>query len=95
MHDDNLMDQLLRDTMAAEPPQLSPDFDARVTRRVRPRRLTQTGRWLIAGYVVVAAATAGWLMRDVPVTAMVAALAMTVPIALGASAYGRRITLGD
>ena len=95
MRDDDLMDQLLRDTMAADPPKLSPEFDARVMRRVRPRRLTQTGRWLIAGYAVVAAATAGWLMRDVPVTAMVAALAMTVPIALGASAYGRRITLGN
>ncbi len=64
-------------------------------RRVRPRRLTQTGRWLIAGYVVVAGATAAWLMRDVPVTAIVAALVITVPIAVGASAYGRRITLGD
>ena len=95
MHDDDLMDQLLRDTMAGEPPKLSPEFDTRVMRRVRPRRLTQRGRWLIAGYVVVAATTAGWLMRDVPVTAMVVALAMTVPIAFGASAYGRRITLGD
>ena len=95
MHDDDLMDQLLRDTMAARPPQLSPEFDARVMRRVRPRRLTQTGRWLIAGYVVVASAAAAWLMRDVPVSAIVAALVMTVPIAVGVSAYGRRITLGD
>jgi len=95
MRDDDLMDQLLRDTMAAEPPTLSPEFDARVMRRVRPRRLTQTGRWLIAGYVVVAGATAAWLMRDVPVSAIVAALVMTVPIAVGVSAYGRRITLGD
>ena len=95
MHDDHLMDQLLRDTMAAPPPQLSPAFDARVMRRVRPRRLTQTGRWLIAGYVVVASAAAAWLMRDVPVSAIVAALVMTVPIAVGVSAYGRRITLGD
>ena len=95
MRDDDLMDQLLRDTMAAQPPQLSPGFDARVMRRVRPRRLTQTGRWLLAGYIVVAGATAAWLMREVPATAIVAALVMTVPIALGASAYGRRITVGD
>jgi hypothetical protein len=95
MRDDDLMDQLLRDTMAAEPPTLSPEFDARVMRRVRPRRLTQTGRWLIAGYVVVAAATAGWLMRDVPASAIVAALVISVPIAVGVSAYGRRIALGD
>ena len=95
MHDDHLMDQLLRDTMAAPTPQLSPAFDARVMRRVRPRRLTQTGRWLIAGYVVVAAAAAAWLMRDVPVSAIVAALAISVPIAVSVGAYGRRIALGD
>jgi hypothetical protein len=95
MHDDNLMDQLLRDTMAAQPPQLSPGFDARVMRGVRPRRLTQTGRWLIVGYAVVAAVTAAWLMRDLPVPAIVAAVVITVPIAVGASAYGRRITVGD
>jgi hypothetical protein len=95
MHDDHLMDQLLRDTMAAPSPQLSPAFDARVMRRVRPRRLTPTGRWLIAAYVVVAGTTAAWLMRDVPMSAIVAALVMTVPIAVGVSAYGRRITLGD
>jgi hypothetical protein len=64
-------------------------------RRVRPRRLTQTGRWLITGYVVVAGATAAWLMRDVPVTAIVAALVITVPIAVAVSAYGRRITVCD
>ncbi len=95
MHDDNLMDQLLRDTMAAQPPQLSPEFDARLMRRVRPRRLTQAGRWLIAGYVVAASAAAAWLMRDVPVSAIVAALVISVAIAVGVSAYGRRIALGD
>lgn len=95
MHDDDLMDRLLRDTMAAQPPRLSPEFDARVMRRVRPRRLTPAGRWLIAGYVVVASAAAAWLMRDVPVSAIVAALVISVPIAVGVSAYGRRITAGD
>jgi hypothetical protein len=95
MHDDDLMDQLLRDTMAGRPPQLSPGFDARVMRRVRPRRLTPAGRWLTGGYVVVAGAAAAWLMRDVPVSAIVAALAISVPIAVGVSAYARRIALGD
>jgi hypothetical protein len=95
MHDDDLMDQLLRETMADEPPQLSPGFDARVMRRVRPPRLTQTGRWLVGASVVVAAATAAWLMRDVPMSAIVVSLVITVPIAVGASAYGRRITIGD
>ena len=40
MHDDDVMDQLLRDAMAADAPQLSPAFGARVMRRARPRRST-------------------------------------------------------
>ncbi len=43
MHDDDAMDRLLRDAMAADAPRLSPAFDARVLRRVRPRRLTPLG----------------------------------------------------
>lgn len=95
MHDDDLMDQLLRETMAAAPPQMSPGFDARLMRRVRPRQLTSTGRWAIAAYALVAAATAAWLMRDLSPTMIVAALVSTVPIALGARAYGRHIAAGD
>jgi hypothetical protein len=44
MHDDDVMDRLLTDVMAADVPQLSPVFDARLMRRVRPRRLTAIGR---------------------------------------------------
>ena len=44
MHDDELMDRLLRDVMAADAPQLSPGFDTRVMRRVRPRRLAPLRR---------------------------------------------------
>ena len=33
-------------------------------------------------------------MRDLPVWAIVAALVMSVPIAVGVSAYGRPIALG-
>ena len=93
MHDDEAMDQLLRNAMAADPPQLSPGFDARVMRGVQPRRLTPMGRLVIAVYVVVAAATAVWLMRDLRVEAIVAAVVIGVPLAAGASAYGRRLAL--
>jgi hypothetical protein len=95
MRDDELMDQLLRDTLAGEPPQLSPGFDARLMRRVRPRRLSQKGRVLVTAYAVIGAAMAAWLMRDLPATMIVAALVMTVPLAIGAGAYGRRIAVGD
>jgi len=92
MHDDEVMDQLLRDVMSADAPQLSPAFDARVMRRVRPRRLTPIGRILIAVYIVVAAFTAAWLMRDLPMEWIVAAVVISVPVAAGASAYGRRLS---
>ena len=94
MHDDDAMDRLLRDAMAADAPQLSPAFDARVMRRVRPRRLTPTGRVVIAVYVVAAAAAAVWLMRDLPMEWIVAAVAIGGPVAAGASAYVRRLAVG-
>jgi hypothetical protein len=94
MHDDEMMDRLLRDAMAADAPRLSPAFDARVMRRVRPRRLTPMGRVVIAVYTVVAAVTAVWLMRDLPMTSIVAAVVIAVPVAAGASAYGRRLAVG-
>jgi hypothetical protein len=93
-HDDDVIDRLLKDVMAADVPQLSPAFDARVMRRVRPRRLTPLGRAVIAIYVVVAVAAAAWLMRDLPVEWIVAALVIGVPVAAGASAYGRRLAVG-
>jgi hypothetical protein len=94
MHDDDAMDQLLRDALGADAPQLSPAFDARVMRRVRPRRLTPMGRVVIAVYIVVAAATAVWLMRDLRMEWIAAAVAIGVPVAAGASAYGRRLAVG-
>ena len=95
MHDDDVMDRLLRDAMAADAPQLSPAFDADVMRRVRPRRLTTVGRVVLAVYAVVAAATAVWLIRDLPLESILAAVAISVPVAAGASAYGRRLAIGD
>jgi hypothetical protein len=85
------MDRLLRAVMAADAPRLSPSFDARVMRGVRPRRLTPLGRLAIAVYVVAAAATSVWLMRDLPPASIAAAVAIGVPVAAGASAYGRRL----
>ncbi len=94
MHDDEAMDRLLRHAMAADAPQLSPAFDALVMRRVRPRRLTPMGRVVIAAYIVLAAAAAGWLMRDLSAASIVVAVAVGVPAAAGASAYVRRLAVG-
>lgn len=91
MNDDDVMDQLLRDAMASAQPQLSPEFDTRVMRAVQPRRVTPMGRAVIAAYVVVASATTVWLMRDLHVELIAAAIAITVSVAAGASAYVRRL----
>lgn len=93
MHDDDVIDQLLRDAMAADVPQLSSAFDIRVMRRVRPRRLTPMGRLVLGVYVVGAAAAALWLMRDLRMEWMAAAVAIGVPVAASASAYVRRLAV--
>lgn len=99
MHDDDStdaidMDRLLKDTMAAETPQLSPGFDARVMRRVRKRRLTPVGRAVIAVYAVAATATAVWVMRDLQILSIAAGVVTSASVAAGASVYGRRLTAG-
>ena len=93
MRDDELIDRLLRDAMAADVPQLPPAFDAEVMERLRPRRLTMMGRVVIAAYTLVAAATAGWLMRDLRIDLIASAVAIGVPVAVGASAYVRRLVV--
>ena len=90
MHIDDVMDGLLRDAMAAEAPQLSPAFETRVLLRVRRRRLTKTGRAVIAAYGVVAAAAAVWMMRDLPAASVVAAAGAGMSLAAGAGAYASR-----
>ena len=91
MQDDELMDRLLRDALTAAPPQLSPAFDDRVMRRVRPRRLTPIGRLVIVVYILVAAAVAVRLMRDLPPTLLIAAVVIGVLVAAAGGAYGRRL----
>jgi hypothetical protein len=91
MNDDEVMDQLLKDAMASPPPHLSSGFDAEVMRAVQPRRLTPMGRAVITAYAVVATVSAVWLMRDLRVELIGVAIAMTIPVAAGASAYVRRL----
>jgi hypothetical protein len=94
MNDDQMMDRLLTDAMAAKAPELSPAFDERVMQRVRPRRLTPMGVAVIVVYAVVAAAATVWVMRDVPAALMIAGIAIGVAVAASASAYARHLALG-
>jgi len=94
MHDDQLMETLLTEAMTAEEPRLSPGFDNRVLRATRPRRLGATGRIVMIGYAVGATAATVWCMHSLPVTAILWSIAITVPVAAGLGAYGRRLALG-
>ena len=91
MRDDESMNRLLKDALAADVPQLSPAFEARVMRRVRPRRLTPAGRVVMAVYSVTASAAAVWLLRDLPASLVIAAVLVGVPVAAGAGAYWARL----
>ena len=91
MHDDNLMDDLLKDAMAAPDPVLSPDFDARVMRAVVPRRLDSTGRTAMVAFALLAVASTVWMMKDLRPEWIAAALAATLPILAGTHAYVKRL----
>ena len=94
MRNDELIDELLRETMATEPRRLSPTFDASVMQGVRPRRLTPSGRAAVAAYALVALVGTVWLMQDLPIDLIALSLAITSPVAAGAAAYGRRLVAG-
>ena len=94
MRDDEMMDQLLKDALGTKAPALSPGFDDRVMRRARPRRLTSLGRAVMAAYVAIGVVTTVWLMRDLPVTWVVAAVVIGATVAAAAGAYGRRLVTG-
>lgn len=88
---DHEMDVFLRETMAGESPQLSPGFDARVLRRVRPRRLTSTGRVVLVGYGAAAALVTSWCLYAVDPLALAMAVVVGIPVAAGTRAYAHRL----
>lgn len=91
MRDDLDVDRLLKDAMRGPVPALSRDFDARVMRAVRPRRLTATGRAVLGGYAVAAAGTTIWAMQGLPASAVAIALTASAAVAMAGRAYGRRL----
>ncbi len=88
-YDDAAMDRLLQGALAAERPRLPAAFDARLLRRVRPRRLTPAGRVVMALYGVLAAVATVWLMRGLPPLAIAEAAVIGVPVAAASAFYGR------
>ncbi len=92
MHDDEMMDRLLHQVMSSEAPQLSPGFEARLSRSLRQRRLSPAGRAAIASYVAAAAAVATWALADLPIEAILAAATMGTSLAAGVGIYVQRLT---
>jgi hypothetical protein len=93
MDSDEVMIVLLRDALAADVPKLSPTFDARVMRGIRPPRIAASLLGLLVLYALIATAVALWLMHDLPPTWIAAALGGCVLVAVGTSAYVRRLTV--
>lgn len=90
MFDDQKMDALLRRTMPA-PPELSSSFNQNVMRQVKPRRLTSTGRVLMASYTLVSLAVLAWLFRDLPAPLILGSLFASGLVAGGTGLYAAHL----
>ena len=90
MTDDERMDQLLHQTMAARAPGPSSDFDARLGRRLRATGPSRAGRLLLAAYAIVALGATVWVMRSASLDWMFVASAV-VPVAIVVAVYRRRL----
>ena len=91
MNDDPVMDDLLRKTMAGPPPQLSSTFDAKVMAAVRPRRLSLSGRVVMAAYAIAALVLMVWTMSEAGFVLVVASAVATAAVALGLSSYAKTL----
>jgi len=89
--DDELIDRLLRETMAGEAPQLSQAFDASVMAKVRGGRLTRSGRAVMVAYAIVALVMVVWTTREVGVAPMAVSTFVGALVALGLSSYARAV----
>jgi hypothetical protein len=76
----------------APEPRLSNGFDARLMKRLRPRRLNATGRFVMAAYIVIAAAVTMSAMQRTSIDWRLALLTVA-PALVAAVAYGRGVWL--
>ena len=90
MSEQETMDRLLRESMAADaPPSLSPAFERRLAKRLRRRTLDSKGRLVMALYSLIALAVSVWTMRRGPFGWVPTAVAILVPLAIAAAATYR------
>ena len=90
MNEQEQMEQWLRDAMSGSAPRLSASFDARLEKRLRPRRLTAAGRVVMAAYVLAALLVSVWALRNAALDWTIVA-AVVLASAVAASVDGRRL----
>ncbi len=91
MSEQENMDHLLRQMMASQPqPSLSPAFDRRLMKELRPSRLTAAGRLLLVLYALLALAVSAWVLRAFAWPAV--AIAILAPLILALAIQSRQRT---
>lgn len=81
MSEQERMDRWLREALSAVPqPGLSPQFEQRIARQVRPRRLTPRGRSVMVLYTAAAIAASIWTMRSASIDWSLVAVALMLPL---------------
>ena len=90
---DDAMDRLLRESMAAEAPELSPAFDATVMDKVRGQRLPPWGRAVMGAYAVTATAFTVWALHDLSALLMAVSLGGGALVAFALTSYARALVL--
>jgi hypothetical protein len=94
MNEQQKVDEWLREAMSGGAPALSAGFDGRLEKRLRPRRLTATGRIVMAAYALAALLISAWALRGASLDwSLVAAVLLSSAVV--ATVYGRRIKASD
>ena len=94
MSEQEKMDRLLRQSMGAlPPPSLSPDFDQRLAKRLRPRRLSSAGQVVMTLYVLLALTISVWVMRSAAIDWIPIVIAILAPLMLAGAVQHRQRTL--
>ena len=89
MSEQDGMDRLLSQSLSAPVPTLSPDFDRRVLRQARPRRLSRPSIRALACYAAFALAISIWTMRWADIEWPLVAASAVVPVVVVATAFRR------
>ena len=89
MSEHDSMDRLLRQALSTPVPALSPDFDRRVLKQVRPRRLSRASIFTLAAYTMVALAISVSTMRHTEIGWPFIVVSVMVPILVVALVFRR------